>query len=86
MDLGTYRLVCSNGAIAFDGFEQNKIKHSAMCCIYCGKSYKTRMNLDKHVILCEITNKSKRNHTSTDDDNDELKEQTISSKKLYYYR
>ena len=28
MDLGTYRLVCSNGAIAFDGFEQNKIKHT----------------------------------------------------------
>jgi hypothetical protein len=28
MDLGTYRLVCSNGAIMFDGFEQNKIKHT----------------------------------------------------------
>jgi len=64
--------------------EQNKIKHSAMCCIYCGKSYKTRMNLDKHVILCEITNKSKRvNASSGDDDTDELQEQTISSKKLY---
>jgi hypothetical protein len=64
--------------------EENKIKHSAMCCIYCGKSYKTRINLDKHIILCEITNKSKRNHTSYDDaDIDELQEQTISSKKLY---
>jgi hypothetical protein len=28
MDLGTYRLVCSNGLIAFDGFEKNKIKHT----------------------------------------------------------
>jgi len=63
--------------------EQNKIKHSVMCCIYCGKSYKTRINLEKHAILCEITVKSKRNHSSTDHDNDELEEQTISSKKLY---
>ena len=28
MDLGTYRLVCSNGLIAFDGYEKNKIKHT----------------------------------------------------------
>ena len=28
MDLGTYRLVCSNGLIAFDGFKKNKIKHT----------------------------------------------------------
>jgi hypothetical protein len=28
MDLGTYRLVCSNGLITFDGFEKNKIKHT----------------------------------------------------------
>jgi hypothetical protein len=66
----------------FEKNEQNKIKHSAMCCIYCGKSYKTRMNLDKHVILCEITNKSKRKQTVTNDDC-ELEEETISSKKLY---
>jgi len=64
--------------------EKNKIKHSAMCCIYCGKSYKTKMNLDKHLILCEITYKSKRNMSlSHDDDIDELQEQQISSKKLY---
>ena len=62
--------------------EQNKIKHSAMCCIYCGKSYKTRMNLEKHIILCEITYKSKRKQSMTNDDC-ELEEETISSKKLY---
>ncbi len=33
-------------------YEKNKIKQSAMCCIYCGKSYKVRLNLEKHLILC----------------------------------
>jgi hypothetical protein len=61
--------------------EKNKIKHSAMCCIYCGKSYKTRINLDKHLILCEITHKSKRSNNANNDD--DLIEQNISSKKLY---
>ena len=64
--------------------EKNKIKHSVMCCIYCGKSYKTRMNLDKHVILCEITQQSKRSFShSNNDDNDIDTETDISSKKLY---
>jgi hypothetical protein len=61
--------------------EKNKIKHSAMCCIYCGKSYKTKINLDKHLILCEITHKSKRSNNANNDD--DLIEQNISSKKLY---
>ena len=49
----------------------NKIKQSALCCIYCGKSYKTRINLDKHLILCEIYHKSKTktNNYSNDDEN-----------------
>jgi hypothetical protein len=70
--------------------EKNKIKHSAMCCIYCGKSYKTRINLEKHLILCEITHKSKRANTSLqsnsndyDDHEDDLTQQDVSSKKLY---
>jgi hypothetical protein len=60
-----------------------------MCCIYCGKSYKVRLNLEKHLILCEITNKSKRqisasnSATYDDDDIDDLMSQNISSKKLY---
>jgi len=50
--------------------EKNKVKHSALCCIYCGKSYKTKLNLDKHLILCEITHKSKRQQNTSENDND----------------
>ena len=67
--------------------EQNKIKHSAMCCIHCGKSYKTRLNLEKHLILCEITHKSKRSNNYSDNNNDDIDEvllqENVSSKKLY---
>ena len=70
-------------------YEKNKIKQSAMCCIYCGKSYKVRLNLEKHLILCEITHKSKRPISASnganydDDDVDDSISQNISSKKLY---
>jgi len=72
--------------------EKNKIKHSVMCCIYCGKSYKTRINLEKHLILCEIIHKSKHTNASSQsngntyndgDDCDDSMPQNISSKKLY---
>ena len=65
--------------------ETNKIKHSVMCCIYCGKSYKTRMNLEKHLVLCEITHKpNKQNHNECEMvEVDELLDDSISSKKLY---
>lgn len=46
---------------------KNKIKQSALCCIYCGKSYKTKLVLDKHLILCEVSNKSK-SQTNTEDE------------------
>jgi len=62
--------------------EKNKIKHSAMCCIYCGKSYKTRMNLEKHLILCEITHQTKKQHHNDYEMDDSL-DDSISSKKLY---
>ena len=38
----------------------NLIKQPAQCCIHCGKSYKKKTNLDKHIILCELLNKSKK--------------------------
>jgi hypothetical protein len=63
--------------------EKNKIKHSVMCCIYCGKSYKTRINLEKHLILCEISHSQSNNNNNDDDDTDNLIQQNISSKKLY---
>jgi len=62
--------------------EKNKIKNSVLCCIYCGKSYKTRLNLEKHLILCEITHKSNKPHHN-DCDMDESLDDSISSKKLY---
>jgi len=38
----------------------NMIKQPAQCCVYCGKSYKKRINLEKHVNLCELLNMSKK--------------------------
>ena len=38
----------------------NKIKQPAQCCVHCGKSYKKRENLNKHLNLCELLHKSKK--------------------------
>lgn len=38
----------------------NKIKQPAQCCVHCGKSYKLKINLNKHTNLCELISKSKR--------------------------
>ena len=37
----------------------NKLNSPAICCVNCGKGYKTRCGLDKHLILCEIIHKIK---------------------------
>jgi hypothetical protein len=37
----------------------NKIKQPAQCCIYCGKSYLRKQNLNKHAIICELLYQSK---------------------------
>jgi hypothetical protein len=55
----------------------NKIKQPAQCCKYCGKSYSKKINLDKHVILCELLNTSKTK-TSLEDD-----EEVPSQRKMY---
>ena len=34
------------------------------CCTWCGKGYKTRVNLEKHVILCELIYKSSKKRVS----------------------
>ena len=43
----------------------NKIKQPAACCVYCGKGYKLRNNLDKHILLCELIYKSNNNKTKS---------------------
>jgi hypothetical protein len=47
----------------------NRIRQPECCCIHCGKSYKKRENLTKHVNICEFLQKSKK---STIDDEDSL--------------
>ena len=47
----------------------NKIKQSSLCCVYCGKSYKTKSYLDKHIIICEIWHKSKNKTNSNNSNN-----------------
>lgn len=54
----------------------NMIKQPGICCIYCGKSYKKRTNLNKHVILCEILDNSRKKRI---DD-----EETIPSQAMMY--
>ena len=55
----------------------NLNKPSSQCCVYCGKNYKNKTNLNKHRILCELYYNSK---------NRKLKEDEIevpSQRKLY---
>ena len=49
----------------------NKINQSCLCCIYCGKSYKSKKNIDKHLVLCETIFKC-RNNRGTYPEDDEL--------------
>jgi hypothetical protein len=38
----------------------NMIKQPGQCCVHCGKSYKKKTILEKHVILCELLTKTKK--------------------------
>jgi hypothetical protein len=58
----------------------NRIKQPANCCIYCGKTYKLRSNLQKHTLLCEILHQPKRKKIIIEDEADEIPSQ----KKLYH--
>jgi len=60
----------------------NRITQPSKCCIYCGKGYKSRNNYDKHIILCELIDKSKKKKTRLrikDNDEDEIP----SNRRLY---
>ena len=37
----------------------NKLNIPAICCVNCGKGYKTKNGLNKHVVLCEMVHKIK---------------------------
>lgn len=49
----------------------NLIKQPKHCCIYCGKSYKVKANLNKHVMLCEIIDRTKRKKNITIENDEE---------------
>jgi len=59
--------------------QPNRIQQLSQCCIYCGKSYKIRKTLDRHMILCEVTYKSKNRRfvVENDDECEELPSQKI---------
>ncbi len=65
MNLGAFRLVCSNGAIRFDSAAESKIKHTEI-------NYRelpqiiARLN-NKAIILADEINEMKRKHLSIDD-------------------
>ena len=56
----------------------NLIKQPAQCCIYCGKGYKKKTNFEKHIIICELINRSKRSIIMEDE------ESIPSHKKMYF--
>ena len=66
------------------------INSKQSCCTWCGKGYKTRVNLDKHVILCELIHKSSKKHGSNKNSDltylnsyDEIGDDLPSPKKMY---
>jgi hypothetical protein len=48
----------------------NKIKQCQQCCVHCGKSYKTRTNLEKHLLLCELLHKRKTTRLVLEEEED----------------
>jgi hypothetical protein len=55
----------------------NRIKQPGQCCLFCGKSYVKKTNLNNHIVICELLHK---NITKTNDDEiDEIPSQ----KKMY---
>jgi uncharacterized protein YeeX (DUF496 family) len=59
----------------------NRIKQPAQCCVICGKTYKKRLTLDKHIVICELLHKS---NTSRNVDMDMDEEESIPSPKKMF--
>lgn len=57
----------------------NMIKQPAQCCVHCGRSYKKKTNLDKHIIICELLSKSKKGLVLEHEDEQDI----LSQRKIY---
>ena len=44
----------------------NRIQQPKRCCVNCGKSYKTQTNLEKHLLLCELLQRSQKREPEED--------------------
>lgn len=53
----------------------NLIKQPSQCCTYCGKSYKKKTNLEKHIVLCEFINMSIKKNGLIIDNEEEIPSQ-----------
>ena len=56
---------------------------SRLCCEYCGKEYKRRINYDNHFILCEIIYKARKKDKRIDKEAEEINEEMPSPKQMY---
>jgi hypothetical protein len=54
-----------------------------LCCEYCGKEYKRKINYDKHFILCEIVYKAKKKDRRIDKESEEIDEELPPQKIMY---
>ena len=61
----------------------NRIKQPAICCVYCGKGYKSRPGCDKHTILCELIDRTKKKKKLLI--LDDVEEETIPSNQRMYH-
>jgi hypothetical protein len=49
----------------------NKIKQPAQCCVNCGKSYVKRVNLNKHLAICDLIQRSRDRARNIEEDVEE---------------
>ena len=61
----------------------NRIKQPAICCVYCGKGYKSRTGYEKHAILCELMDRTKKKKKLRIIDQDDDNEIIPSNKQMY---
>lgn len=61
----------------------NRIKQPAICCVYCGKGYKSRTGYEKHAILCELMDRTKKRKKLRIIDQDDEDEIIPSNKQMY---